>query len=117
MKSISFSLLLLASVSLSLKGFAQEKQNYLGTWDGKPVKIAMTVASSGKVSGSITEANGGALMAVFDGSNYAQGKLKVTLKYRFEEFGTFVLTKSVSDSKINWSSSSRELAFSRTRTN
>ena len=116
MKGITIFLWLAGSV-LSLTVVAQEKQIYLGSWDGKPVKITMTIASSGKVSGSVSEIDGGTLMAVLDGTNYSQGKLKVTLKYRFEEFGTYVLTKSMTESKITWSSSSKDFVFSRARTN
>lgn len=105
-----------AGACLSASAFAQEKQSYLGTWDNKPVKITMTIASSGKVSGNVAETNGGSVMAVFDGANFAQGKIRVTLKYRFEEFGTYLLTKSITDSKITWASSSRDLVFTRKRT-
>ena len=117
MKGISALLLLLLAVAgLSGTGSAQENQSYLGTWDNRPVEVNMTIASTGKVSGCITEANGGAVMAVFNGTNYAQGKLRVSLKYRFEDLGTVVLSKSISDSRINWSSGTREFSFSRSRT-
>ena len=109
-------LLLLAVAGLSITGLARGKQSYLGTWDNRPVKVDMTIASSGKVTGRITEAHGGGVMAVFDGTNYAQGMLRVTLKYRFEDYGTYLLSKNVGDSRITWSTGSNGLAFSRSRT-
>ena len=102
------------STIVSISG--QDKKTYRGTWDGNSVVVSMLIDKSGKVSGFIYDSSGkGSTLAVIEGSNYADGKIKVKLAHRFEDFGTLVLTKALTDSKITWSDSSRTFVFSRTR--
>jgi hypothetical protein len=79
-----------------------------GSWDGNPITVqALNISAQGKVSGQIVDADG-SITASMQGTRRPDGTLDVTLSYRFEEFGTFVLKPSGSQ---RWQSAKLSFAL------
>ena len=93
------------------------ENTYTGVLNGENVTIKMNIDKSGKVSGMIwdSESVSGAASAAFDGTNYADGKIKIKVGYRFETLGTYELTKKLSGDSITWSDASKTFVIVRPR--
>ena len=104
---------LLAACLLVAPVLAAGEKVCRGKWDGTPIEIRLNVNDrSGAVSGLIYKPGApNDVIASLKGRRLEDGSLEVSLTYRFEDFGTFVLKPGAGGSTQIWQTAGKDLWF------